>query len=681
MIPHLSERILILAPHGRDAHVAAAILSEAKLRPQVCPSLESLGASVSAGAGTALVTEESLSQADLHPLAAWLDAQPQWSDFPFILITSRGGIERNPAASRLLEVLGNVTFLERPFHPTTLVSLAQAALRGRRRQYEARARLEALHDSEQRFRAAIRAVQGVLWTNDAHGLMRGEQPGWAALTGQTLEEYQERGWAAALHPEDVEPTLETWDAALANRSMFQVEHRLRTGSGEWRTFSVRAIPAFDSKGNVREWVGVHTDVTEQRATEQSLRELTATLEQRVREETAARQEALAKLHEAQKLETIGQLTGGVAHDFNNLLMPITGALDLLQRRYADADARAGRLIDGALQSAERAKILVQRLLGFARRQSLQTQAVDMVALLDGMRDLIRSSVGSPIELHTAYPPSLPAALADPNQLELALLNLCVNARDAMPKGGTLTITADVVAPGASQPELPRRDYVRVCVADTGTGMDQETLARAIEPFFSTKETGRGTGLGLSMVHGLAGQLGGHFAIASKPGRGTRVELWLPLAPAAAVSHRREALPDRLRTAVRPLQVLLVDDEPLVRDGTAAMLRELGHHVVEAGGAREALEKLQGGLQVDVVVTDYKMPRMDGAEFARRLRRSSPRLPVLLITGYSGQAEDTHGLARLAKPFRQADIAAALEDLVPTRAVHDGWTGQVYDARA
>jgi PAS domain S-box-containing protein len=497
--------------------------------------------------------------------------------------------------------------------------------------------------------------------------MEGEQPGWTELTGQTLDEYANYGWTGVLHPYDVQPTLDAWRAAVAEKRAYHVEHRLRTREGRWRIFSVRAIPTFDREGAIREWVGVHTDVTEQRATEQSLRVLTATLEQRVREETAARQEALAKLHEAQKLETIGQLTGGVAHDFNNLLMPITGALDLLQRRYADADARAGRLIDGALQSAERAKTLVQRLLGFARRQSLETQAVDMVALLEGMRDLIRSSVGSTIELHTSFPPDLPQALADPNQVELALLNLCVNARDAMPRGGTLTIGADVVAPGPAEPELPVRDYVRVCVSDTGTGMDQETLARAIEPFFSTKETGRGTGLGLSMVHGLAGQLGGHFAIASTPGEGTRVELWLPLASAAAATPRRELHSARLDAVSRPLDVLLVDDEQLVRDGTAAMLRELGHCVVEAGGGAEALEKLQGGLRVDVVVTDYKMPRMDGAELARRLHRSQPLLPVLLITGYSGQAEDTHGLSRLAKPFRQADIAGALAELVPVIA--------------
>ena len=664
MIPHLSERILVLAPLGRDAQVAAAILAEAGLRSLPCPSLAKLVEGMAAGAGTALVTEESLLQADLHPLAAWLEAQPQWSDFPFILVTSRGGIERNPAAGRLLTVLGNVTFLERPFHPTTLVSLAQAALRGRRRQYEARERLAALHDSEQRFRAAIQAVQGVLWSTNAKGEMVGEQPGWSELTGQSQDEYANGGWIAAVHPYDVQRTLDTWGAAVAEKRAYQFEHRLRTREGHWRIFSVRAIPAFDREGAIREWVGVHTDVTEQRATEQSLRVLTATLEQRVREETAARQEALAKLHEAQKLETIGQLTGGVAHDFNNLLMPITGALDLLQRRYADADARAGRLIDGALQSAERAKILVQRLLGFARRQSLQTQPVDMVSLLEGMRDLIRSSVGSTIELHTSFGADLPQALADPNQLELALLNLCVNARDAMPRGGTLTIGADVVVPGPGEPELPVRDYVRICVIDTGTGMDQDTLVRAVEPFFSTKETGRGTGLGLSMVHGLAGQLGGHFAIASTPGEGTRVELWLPVASAATPSARRAVHLARPDAGCRRLDVLLVDDEQLVRDGTAALLRELGHEVVEASGGAEALEKLQGGLHVDVVVTDYKMPRMDGAELARRLHRSQPRLPVLLITGYSGQAEETHGLFRLAKPFRQADIADALAELVP-----------------
>lgn len=668
MIPHLSERALILAPRGRDAQVAAAILAEARLRPAPCPSLDSLVAAMEAGAGIALVTEEALRGDDLHPLANWLAAQPKWSDFPFILLTERGGgIERNPAAARLLEMLGNVTFLERPFHPTTLVSLAQAALRGRRRQYEARARLAALHDSEQRFRAAIDAVQGVLWTNDADGQMQGEQPGWMALTGQTPDQYRGRGWAGAVHPDDAQSTLEAWQAAVRERRTFVCEHLLRRADGQWRRFNVRAIPTFDSEGQIREWVGVHTDVTEQRATEQSLRDLTATLEQRVLEETAAREDALAKLHEAQKLETIGQLTGGVAHDFNNLLMPITGALDLLQRRYGDSDPRAGRLIAGALQSSERAKTLVQRLLGFARRQTLETQAVDLAALLGGMKDLIASSIGPTVELRTAYRPNLPQALADPNQLELAILNLCVNARDAMPDGGVLTLAADTVAAGPSDPALTPGLYLRISVMDDGVGMEPETLARAVEPFFSTKETGRGTGLGLSMVHGLAGQLGGRFTITSAPGAGTRADLWLPVARGVTAQDKTDTGARRPAVAVRPLAVLLVDDEELVRDGTAAMLRDLGHRVIEASGGAEALEKVQAGLDVDVVVSDYKMPRMDGAELARRLRNARPQIPVLLITGYSGRTDEALGLPRLAKPFRQVDIASALADLVNSDA--------------
>jgi signal transduction histidine kinase len=388
MIPNFSERAVILAPRGRDDQVAAAILAEAGIASVICRALPVLVDELATGAGFALITEEALKTADLNPLSAWLHGQPEWSDFPFVLLTERGGgLERNPVAGRLLHSLGNVTFLERPFHPTTLISLAQAALRGRRRQYEARARLEELH-------------------------------------------------------------------ALA-----------------------------------------------------------ADLERRVEERTAEREQAVAQLHEARKLETIGQLTGGVAHDFNNLLTPIIGALDMLSRKYADGDARAARIIGGALQSSERAKTLVQRLLGFARRQTLQTQPVDLGALLDGMRDLVASSIGPTIELHIRADADLPPALADPNQLELALLNLCVNARDAMPGGGVLTIAAEQAVVGPrSEPKLAPGLYLRLSVIDTGAGMSAETLARAVEPFFSTKDTGRGTGLGLSMVHGLAGQLGGGFGL-------------------------------------------------------------------------------------------------------------------------------------------------------------------------
>lgn len=538
MTRDLSERALILAPQGRDAAVARAMLGEAGLPGDIVESVFEIVEQLQIGAGFAVVTEEALTGTDLRALSDWLDGQAEWSDFPFVLLTQRGGgLERNPEAGRFLELLGNVTFLERPFHPTTFVSLAQSALRGRRRQYEARGRLEELN------------------------------------------------------------------------------------------------------------------------------QLAADLERRVEERTAEHAAAVAQLHEAQKLETLGQLTGGVAHDFNNLLTPITGALDLLQRKYGDKDPRSARLLNNALQAADRAKTLLQRLLGFARRQALKTEAVEIAGLLTGMRDLIASSVGPKIEVNLRCASNLQPALIDPNQLELAILNLTVNARDAMPNGGPLTILAEEVAMGpGSEPRLKPGLYVRVSVIDAGCGMDAEGLARAVEPFYSTKEVGHGTGLGLSMVHGLTAQLGGGFALTSAPGEGTRVDLYLPLADKAAAVQRRVAA-EPARSVGRRLSVLLVDDEDIVRVATAEMIRDLGHDVEEAGNGAEALASLESGLNVDVLITDYMMPGMDGAVLARRVAKTHPRLPVLLITGYTGRTEEVLHLPRLAKPFGRTEIAEALVDIL------------------
>jgi len=371
---------------------------------------------------------------------------------------------------------------------------------------------------------------------------------------------------------------------------------------------------------------------------------------------------MAQLHEAQKIETLGQLTGGVAHDFNNLLTPITGALDIVQQRLDPADERSARLLTNALQAADRAKTLLQRLLGFARRQALRTQPVDIAALLSGMRDLISSSVGPTVEVHLRHDPDLPSALVDPNQLELAILNLTVNARDAMPAGGPLIILAEEVAIGpSSKPKMIPGLYVRLSVIDAGCGMTPEVAARAIEPFYSTKEFGRGTGLGLSMVHGLAAQLGGGFALTSEPGEGTRVDLYLPVAGQAAPAER-QPVRQSIRSIGRRLSVLLVDDEELVRTATAEMIRELGHHVEEARGAIDALARLDEGLAVDVVITDYMMPGMNGGALGRRIAKSHPQIPILLITGYTGPTDDVLHLPRLAKPFGQAEMAAALAGL-------------------
>jgi CheY-like chemotaxis protein/two-component sensor histidine kinase len=360
------------------------------------------------------------------------------------------------------------------------------------------------------------------------------------------------------------------------------------------------------------------------------------------------------------MEAMGQLTGGVAHDFNNLLTPILGSLDLLSRKGAGGE-REQRLIEGALQSAERAKTLVQRLLAFARRQPLQPGPVDVADLVTGMVELIDSTTGPDIRIETRLAQALPFARADANQLEMAILNLAVNARDAMPGGGIITVAADVEQAGAAHPAgvAPGR-YVRLAVADDGMGMDAATLARAVEPFFSTKGVGRGTGLGLSMVHGLAAQLGGGLTLESAPGRGTIAALWLPISddvPAAA--HPSRESPSRRDAPAG--RVLLVEDEALVRASTADMLVELGYEVEEAETAAEALERVEAGLP-DIVVTDHLMPGLSGTELAAALRARHPGLPVLIVSGYADLEGLPPDLPRLTKPFRQADLAACIARL-------------------
>jgi nitrogen-specific signal transduction histidine kinase/CheY-like chemotaxis protein len=382
-----------------------------------------------------------------------------------------------------------------------------------------------------------------------------------------------------------------------------------------------------------------------------------TAEKEAAAELEAAQEAL---RQSQKMEAMGQLTGGVAHDFNNLLTPIIGSLDMLARRGL-GNERERRLIDGALQSADRAKTLVQRLLAFARRQPLQPSAVDLGTLVEGMAGLIGSTLGPTIDVKVVLGEDLPPAIADPNQLEMALLNLAVNARDAMPDGGVLTIEVKRQSVRAGhRTKLRPGHYVLLCVSDTGVGMDEATLARAVEPFFSTKGIGKGTGLGLSMVHGLTAQLGGALTIVSAVGGGTTVELWLPI---SAVPVGAE---DEL--AVKPKshrgrgKALLVDDEELVRMSTADMLMDLGFEVIEAGSAEEALRLVEAGERPDLLVTDHLMPGMSGADLARTLREKAAGLPVLIVSGYAETEGIAPDLPRLTKPFRNAELADRIASL-------------------
>ncbi len=417
------------------------------------------------------------------------------------------------------------------------------------------------------------------------------------------------------------------------------------GEGPRGPFVRRVIvmPVLDAEGRVRKLLGTSMNVTETRRLEEQVRQM-------------------------QKIEAVGQLTGGVAHDFNNLLSAVIGNLDLLRKRLPEQDARAKRYLDGALQGARRGAALTQRLLAFARRQDLQARPVDVLALVLGIRDLLERSLGPMVDVRYELPPALPAAHVDPNQLELAILNLAVNGRDAMPAGGLLTISVEAaeLAETDGQGLGPGR-FLRLRVSDTGMGMDAATLKRAVEPFFSTKGVGKGTGLGLSMVYGLAAQTGGALRLSSAPRQGTTAELWLPVAAEAAGEPAPRG-PAPVLEQPTAAAILVVDDDTLILMSTAAMLEDLGHAVIEAESAARALEILRAGTRVDLLVTDFAMPGMSGLDLVRAARTHRPELPALLVTGYAelpeGAADD---LPRLAKPFGQEQLAAELSALLDRTA--------------
>jgi signal transduction histidine kinase/CheY-like chemotaxis protein len=548
----MSERAIILAPLGRDSQIALMMLNEAGYDGVITRDLVALCSELQQGAGLLLISSEALLGGDLEPLLELIELQPAWSDLPIVLMTYHGGPEQNPA-SRYGPQLGNVTFLERPFHPVTLISLVTTALRGRRRQYEARDRLIDLSQSELR----------------------------------------------------LQNTLET-------------------------------------------------------------------LEQQVEERTAQLRHNEEALRQSQKMEAVGQLTGGIAHDFNNMLTGIIGSLELLRRRLArgrtdDLDS----LIDLGVTSANRAAGLTHRLLAFSRRQSLDSKPVEMNTLVVSMGELLQRSINETIQLDMQLNEQLWVAEADPNQLESALLNLVINARDAMPDGGRLVVKTSNqhldIGLTEAQSNLQPGDYVVLSVTDTGCGMPQSIINRAFDPFFTTKPIGQGTGLGLSMIYGFSKQSHGHVAIHSEVGKGTTVSLFLPRFT-GDVPQDSPVDVQHAPFAQNGETVLIVEDDPAVRVLVSTVLSDLGYAFVEAGDADSAVPILDSGQRIDLLISDVGLPGMNGRQLAEIGRQYRPDLKVLFITGYAEHAAVRGGfldpgMQMITKPFTFDLLTAKVREMI------------------
>ena len=548
----------------------------------------------------------------------------------------------------------------------------------------------ALRRSNDRFKAAVSAVHGVLWTNTADGRMVGAQPGWSALTGQTFEEYQGYGWSNAVHPDDRAGSIASWREAVAEKTTYIWEHRVRRHDGVYRTFIIRAVPILDAQGEIEEWVGVHTDITEQRQAELSLqehasslerqirhrqraeeqlRQLNESLEARIETEMAERRQAERALQQAQKMEAIGQLTGGVAHDFNNLLQVVQGNLQLLLKDVA-GNGRAERRVSNALAGVSRGAKLASQLLAFGRRQALEPRVINISRFIAGMDDLLRRSLGEAIEIEVITSGGLWNTYADPAQVENALLNLAINARDAMDGSGKLTIEVGNASLdqdyARTHAEVSPGQYVMLAVTDTGSGMPAEILEKVFEPFFSTKPEGKGTGLGLSMVYGFVKQSGGHIKIYSEIGQGTTVKIYLPRSIA---DEDREVTIQTGPIVGGTETVLVVEDDEEVRNTVVETLADLGYRVLTAKDAQAGLNVVESGLPIDVIFTDVVMPGpMKSREMARRAKERLPNLAVLFTSGYTensivhGGIMDA-GVELLSKPYSREALARRIRHVI------------------
>ena len=690
-------KVLICAPFGRDAESVAALLRAQRYDVTVCPNLTSVSRHLDEHIGTILLTEEALrdGQAALHEA---LTGQPSWSDVPFVLLAaqSTGRAPSNVVSpfQRFRDGVNNVV-LERPLGKASLLSAVASAMRSRQKQFEMRDRLRDLAASEDRLRLATEAADVGTWDHDMiHQTLDWDDRCKATFGMPTDTVVTEALWFAGVHVDDRDHVARAFRAAIQvdGDGVYDIEYRtIGLSDGMERWVAAKGACHFVSGEAIR-FIGTIIDITERKrieaaltASEAALRHekdttdrLNHTLEVRVIERTAAleaemasRENAEAALRQSQKMEAVGQLTGGIAHDFNNMLTGVIGGLDIIKRRIAagkidDLD----RFMDAASTSAQRAAGLTARLLAFSRRQSLDAKAIDVNVLVLSLQELLRRTIPENIALRIVAPNTIAGAVADANQLESAILNLAINARDAMPEGGQLTVETSLVelddAYAAAKPEVKPGKYVMVAVSDTGVGMPPEVLEKVFDPFFTTKPIGQGTGLGMSMVYGFAHQSGGQVRIHSLPGEGTSVKIYLP-----ATSDM--IMPDEGAKAIveydgRGRTVLLVEDDDSVRLLVSEVLSELRYDTLEAGSADEALPILTSHQRIDLLVSDVGLPGMNGRQLAELARKQRPDLPILFVTGYAENAAMRAGflgtnMSMITKPFSIDTLAAKIDEMI------------------
>lgn len=542
---------------------------------------------------------------------------------------------------------------------------------------------QAVQESEERFRLIADSAPVPMWVSQLDRRRVFVNRAYVDFLGVSYEEAVDFDWRSILHPDDSERIIAQSIEGEMSLETFELEARYRNTGGEYRWMRSVSQPRWGPGGEHIGFIGVAYDVTEAREAEAKLREMNLILERRVKERTAdlsatldrlqaevsERIRAEEALRQAQKMEAVGQLTGGIAHDFNNLLTPVLGGLEIIAARVQDE--RLKRIAETALESSRRGAKLTGQLLAFSRIQRIAMAPVEVNHVIADMKSLLRHTIGSEVRIETRLNEDNTYGICDANQLENAILNLAINARDAMPDGGTITISTDRTTL-TDEPDVEPGDYICVSVADTGAGMAPEVLARATEPFFSTKPVGKGTGLGLAQVYGIARQSGGTVRIESRLGKGSTVHLLLP-AVSAGSQVRKE--PEKAKqvaaeeSAPSGASILVVDDDPDVRDFLADTLQGLGHRVVTAESGEEGLKRL-GEERPDLLLLDYAMPAMHGADVARAARKSHPDLPIIFVTGYaeSDQMEGVLGgeVAVLRKPFSMADLSALLERKLPRR---------------